>query len=73
MNDQKKSNCSCPCKFDPIVLPVCERVCNRCYYVEQPIICPCQTRVVNHYIPRPTYYYTYNQVEESVCHNSNYK
>ncbi len=70
MNDPKKANCSCPCKFDPIVLPVCERVCNRCHYVEQPIICPCQTRIVNHYIPRPTYYYTYNQVEETVWHNN---
>ena len=65
---KNQSNCSCPCKFDPIVLPVCERVCNSCPHVEQPIIIPNQTKAVNHYIPRPTYYYTYNQVEENVCH-----
>ena len=58
----------CPCQYDPIVLPPTERVCNRCFYVEQPIIVPCQTRVVNHYVPRPTYYYTFNEVEENVCH-----
>ena len=66
---KNQPNCGCPCKFDPVVMPINERVCHRTYYVEQPVIIPCQTRVVNHYVPRPTYYYTYNQVEENVCHN----
>lgn len=61
----------CPCKFDPIVMPARECIMNRCYYVEQPIICPVNTRVVNHYIPKPVYYTTYGQSEENICHNSN--
>ena len=62
-----------PCKCQPMVMPVQECIVNRCYYVEQPVIIPCQTRVVNHYVPRPTYYYSYNQVEENVCHNNETK
>ena len=27
----------CPCKYDPVVLPVRERVCDRYYPVEQPV------------------------------------
>ena len=57
---KNQPDCGCPCKFDPVVMPINERVCHRTYYVEQPVIIPCQTRVVNHYVPRPTYYYTYN-------------
>ncbi len=64
------NNCcpnQCPCKYDPIVMPVRERVCNRYYCVEQPVICPVNTRVVNHYVPRPVYYHTYTRTEENVC------
>lgn len=68
MKNYEKCSCACPCHYEPIVLPVKERVCNRVFYVEQPIIVPCLTKVVNHYVPRPTYYYTYNQVEENMCH-----
>ncbi len=69
MNYQKGwCQCEAPCKCQPIVLPVQECICNRCYYVEQPIIVPHNTRVVNHYIPRPVYYHTYSQSEENMCH-----
>ncbi len=64
------NNCfqnQCPCKYDPIVMPVKERICNRYYCVEQPVICPINTRVVNHYVPRPVYYHTYTRTEENVC------
>ena len=64
------NNCcpnQCPCKYDPIVMPVRERICNRYYCVEQPVICPVNTRVVNHYVPRPVYYHTYTRTEENVC------
>lgn len=58
---------SCQCKYDPIVMPVREYVCNRYFYVEQPIICPINRKVVNHYCPRPVYYSTYTTSEETVC------
>ena len=41
-------NGATPCKYEPIVLPVRERVCNRFHTVEQPIICPVNTRIVHH-------------------------
>ena len=56
------------CACEPITMAPRECVVNRCIYVEQPIICPCVTRYVNHYIPRPVYYYSYSQQEENVCH-----
>lgn len=59
--------CQCPCKYEPIVLPVRERICHRCFYVEQPVICPMNTKTINHFVPRPVYYPTYTQVEENVC------
>ena len=72
--DQSPMNKTCPCqqqpcKCDPIVMPT--KVCcvNRCYSVEQPIIVPVHTKIVNHYIPRPRYYTTYTTSEETVCHN----
>lgn len=58
------NNTVSPCRYDPIVLPVRERVCNRYHTVEQPIICPVNTRIVHHYCPRPVYYQTYTQTEE---------
>ncbi len=59
-----------PCPLDPIVMP--ERVCyiNRCHYVEQPVIIPVHTRIVNHYIPTPRYYTTQTTSEETVCHGN---
>ncbi len=60
-------SCQCPCRYEPIVMPVKERVCNRYYAVEQPVICPMNTRIVNHYIPKPVYYPTYTRTEENVC------
>ena len=51
-------------RCEPIVMPVQERVCNRYHTVEQPIICPINTRIVHHYIPKPVYYPTYTQTEE---------
>lgn len=56
-----------PCKCDPIILPVREKICNRYHTVEQPIICPVNTRIVHHYVPRPVYYPTYSTTEESQC------
>ncbi len=56
-----------PCRYEPIVLPVREKVCNRYHCVEQPVICPVNTRIVNHYVPRPVYYPTYTRTEENVC------
>lgn len=65
------SNCknvaNTPCRYDPIVLPVRERVCNRYHTVEQPIICPVNTRIVHHYNPRPVYYPSYTVTEENQC------
>ena len=67
-NRQCTQNCQgCPCKYEPIVMPVREYVCNRYYYVEQPIICPINRKVVNHNCPRPVYYSTYSTSEETVC------
>ena len=60
-------NKECPCKYDPVVMPMRECVCNRYYCVEQPIICPVQKRIVNHFVPKPVYYHTYSQCEENVC------
>ncbi len=57
----------CPCKYDPVVLPVREKICDRYYCVEQPVICPVNTRIVNHFVPRPVYYPTYTTTEENVC------
>lgn len=59
-----------PCKCQPVIMPVQECICNRCYYVEQPVIVPHNTRVINHYIPRPVYYHTYTQTEENMCHGN---
>lgn len=56
-----------PCKCEPIVMPVREYVCNRYFWVEQPIICPINRKIVNHYCPRPVYYSTYTMSEETVC------
>lgn len=61
-----------PCKCQPVIMPVQECVCNRCYYVEQPVIVPHNTRVVNHYVPRPVYYHTYSQTEENMCHGGSF-
>lgn len=61
------TNKECPCKYEPVVMPVRECVCNRYYCVEQPIICPVQKRIVNHYVPKPVYYHTYSQCEENIC------
>lgn len=70
MNYQKGWNPhSSPCKCQVIVLPVQECICNRCHYVEQPIIVPHNTRIINHYVPKPVYYHTYSQSEENICHN----
>ncbi len=63
----------CPCKYEPVVMPVKECVCNRYYPVEQPIICPVNKKIVNHYVPRPVYYTTYTQTEETVCEQSPYQ
>ena len=57
----------CPCRYEPIVLPVREYVADRYCYVEQPVICPINRKIVNHYCPRPVYYATYTQSEETVC------
>lgn len=61
-----------PCKCQPIVMPVQECVCHRHYYVEQPVIVPHNNRIINHYIPRPTYYHTYSQSEENMCHGNGF-
>lgn len=58
---------TCPCKYEPIILPVREVCCNKYYPVEQPIICPVNTRVVHHFVPKPVYYHTQTQTEETVC------
>ena len=65
-------NCNRPCPMDPIVMPT--RVCcvNRCHYVEQPVIVPHNTRVINHYMPKPVYYHTYSQTEENMCHGGTF-
>lgn len=65
-NRRPCQGCS-PCKCEPIVLPVCDKVCHRCFYVEQPIIVPINTKTINHYIPKPVYYPTYTRSEENVC------
>ncbi len=72
MNYNPNNQGTCPCQkqkcpCDPIVLPV--KVCciNRCYPVEQPIVVPIHTRIINHYIPRPRYYPTYTTSEEDIC------
>ena len=59
------NNCcpnQCPCKYDPIVMPVRERVCNRYYCVEQPVICPVENRHVQTLVSYPRYY---PQVEQT--------
>lgn len=58
---------TCPCKYEPIVMPVRECVCNRYFCVEQPVICPVNTRIVNHFVPKPVYYPSYTQTEENIC------
>ena len=69
MNYQNKCcNYGAPCKCQVIVMPVQECVCNRCYYVEHPIVVPHNTRIINHYVPRPVYYHTFSQTEENMCH-----
>ena len=67
-----KHNCGCtsPCKYEPIFLPVKECVCDRYFCVEQPIICPVNKKIVNHYVPKPVYYHTYTTSEENVCEQS---
>lgn len=62
-----QKNCECPCKYDPIVMPTKECVYNKCVYVEQPIILPMQKKIITHYVPKPVYYRTYSQCEETVC------
>lgn len=62
------NNCSCcPCKYEPIVMPVREICSDRYFWVEQPIICPINRKIINHYCPRPVYYSTYTTSEETVC------
>ena len=72
MHKYAKCGCEAPCKYEPVVMPVKETVCNRYYTVEQPVICPVNRRIVNHYVPRPVYYHTYTQCEETVCEQSPY-
>lgn len=64
------NNQTTPCPMEPIVMP--ERVCciNRCHYIEQPVIIPVRTRIINHYIPTPRYYTTSTTSEETVCHGN---
>lgn len=64
---QHNQNKECPCKYEPVVMPIKECVCDRYYCVEQPVICPIQKRIVNHFVPKPVYYHTYSQCEENVC------
>ena len=61
MNNGFQKCCGAPCKYEPIVMPVKEMVCNKYVCVEQPIICPVNKRIVTHYVPKPVYYHTYSQ------------
>ncbi len=74
MHNRQTTSCrmECPCKYDPVVMPVKECVCDRYFCVEQPVICPVNKRIVNHYVPKPVYYHTYSQCEENVCEPSPY-
>ncbi len=67
MNNGFQKCCGVPCKYEPIVMPTKEMVCNKYICVEQPIICPVNKRIVTHYVPKPVYYHTYSQSEETVC------
>lgn len=67
MGTNKSCCANCPCRYEPIVMPVREYVTDRYYWVEQPIICPINRKVINHYCPRPVYYSTYTSSEENVC------
>lgn len=67
MYPRRHSGCNCPCRYEPIVMPVKERVYHRYYYVEQPVICPTNTQMVNHYVPRPVYYPTNTYSERTMC------
>lgn len=72
-NPNTNRNCQCegPCPMEPIVLPTRVRCVNRCFPVEQPVIIPVHTRIINHYVPNPRYYTTYTTSEETVCHGNN--
>lgn len=70
MYQNNQSGCGCPknpCKITPIVLP--QKVCcvHRYFCVEQPVIVPNHTRVINHFVPTPRYYPTFTTSEEDVC------
>ena len=65
-----KCGCEFPCKYEPVVMPVKDCVYNRYFCVEQPIICPINKRIINHYVPKPVYYHTYTQTEENMCHGN---
>lgn len=60
--------CRPACVLPPIVMP--ERVCyvQRCIPVEQPVIVPTRTHVVNRYVTYPRYIPTHTTtVEPVVC------
>ena len=61
-----QNNNACP-QLEPIVMPC--RTCTvvRCFPIEQPVICPSHTHVVNRYVPVNRYYYQHTRDEETQC------
>ncbi|HHU59323.1 TPA: hypothetical protein GXZ34_00090 [bacterium] len=57
---------TCP-PLEPIVLPC--RVCtiHRCFPVEQPVIVPTHTRIINRGVPVNRFYPSFTQSEETIC------
>lgn len=66
MNNGCGCNQACP-PLEPIVMPC--RTCTvvRCFPIEQPVICPSHTHVVNRYVPVNRYYYQHTTDQETQC------
>lgn len=78
MRVRRKYMYSRPCyqnndpRLEPIVMLFKKEFVTDIIPVEQPVICPINTRIVHHYVPRPVYYPSYTQTEEvQTCYWSN--
>lgn len=72
MNQNMNTGCGCQnnnvCPpLEPIVMPCKTCTVTRCFPIEQPVICPSHTHIVNRYVPVNRYYYQHTTDQETQC------
>ena len=75
MNQNMNAGCGCGnnnvCPpLEPIVMPCKTCTVTRCFPIEQPVICPSHTHIVNRYVPVNRYYYQHTTDQETQCPGS---